>query len=96
MFRSPGPERRVPVPVCSEETGRRGPDVSPGVLPEKSNFPGYHVGENLQTQGAEQASIGSCRRHVSDHAGVFLTALCTGPVPGAEDLQTNKPYALSD
>lgn len=94
MFRSSGPERRVPVPVCSEETGRRGPDVSPGVLLKKSNFPGYHMGENLQTQGAEQASIGSCRRRVSDHMGVFLTALSTGPVPGAEGLQTNKPYAV--
>lgn len=52
------------------------------------------MGENLQTQGAEQASIGSCRRRVSDHVGVFLTALSTGPVPGAEGLQTNKPYAV--
>lgn len=93
-FRSSGPERHVPVLVCSEETGQGGPDVSPGVLPEKSSFPGYHMGENLQTQGAEQASIGSCRRRVPDHAGVFLTALSTGPVRGAEGLQTNKPYAL--
>lgn len=52
------------------------------------------MGENLQTQGAEQASIGSCRRRVSDHAGVFLTTLSTGPVPGAVGLQMNKPYAL--